>query len=145
MVLFVDYFLVRKFAFLLKGVKHRSSVGFLGFVTSELLNLQRGVSFVFWLILFYLFVAYRMARGHEEASTSQTGRKRGTPRETPTISSLVVVMSVEDLIPSDKFLSPSDWRCQTARLLRQWERQIMPFILPESSLLLDFASRSLLW
>ena len=38
-----------------------------------------------------------MARGHETTSTSQVGRKRGTPRETPTISSLVVAMSVEDL------------------------------------------------
>ena len=38
-----------------------------------------------------------MSRGHEEALTSQVGRKRGTPREMPTISSLVVAMSVEDL------------------------------------------------
>ena len=38
-----------------------------------------------------------MARGHEEASTSQARRKRGTPRETPPVSSLVTAMSVEDL------------------------------------------------
>ena len=38
-----------------------------------------------------------MARGHRETSTSQVGRKRGTPRETPTVSSLVVAMFVEDL------------------------------------------------
>ena len=38
-----------------------------------------------------------MARGHEEASTSQAGCKRGTPWETPTVSSLVAAMSVEDL------------------------------------------------
>ena len=38
-----------------------------------------------------------MARGHGETSTSQAGRKRGTPRETPTVRSLVVAMSVEDL------------------------------------------------
>ena len=36
-------------------------------------------------------------RGHEEASTSQAGRKRGTPRESPTASSLVAAMSVEEL------------------------------------------------
>ena len=42
-------------------------------------------------------LACRMERGHEEASTSQAGRKRGTPRETPTVSSLVAAMSVEDL------------------------------------------------
>ena len=38
-----------------------------------------------------------MARGHEEASTSQARRKRGTPRETPTVSSLVATMFVKDL------------------------------------------------
>ena len=38
-----------------------------------------------------------MARGHEEASTSQVGDKRGTPWETPMVSSLVAAMSVEDL------------------------------------------------
>ena len=38
-----------------------------------------------------------MARGHVEASTSQAGRKRGTTREMPTVRSLVVAMSVEDL------------------------------------------------
>ena len=38
-----------------------------------------------------------MARGREQASTNQVGRKRGTPREMPTASSLVVAMSVEDL------------------------------------------------
>ena len=44
----------------------------------------------------YLF-SCRMARGHEEASTSQARRKRGTPWETPMVSSLVVAMSIEDL------------------------------------------------
>ena len=38
-----------------------------------------------------------MARCHEEDSTSQARRKRGTPRETPTMSSLVATMSIEDL------------------------------------------------
>ena len=38
-----------------------------------------------------------MTRGHEETSTSQVGRKRGTSWETPTVSSLVVAMSIEDL------------------------------------------------
>ena len=38
-----------------------------------------------------------MARGHEEASTNQARRKRGTPWEMPTVSSLVAAMSVEDL------------------------------------------------
>ena len=40
-----------------------------------------------------------MARGHKEAFTSQEGRRRGTPRETPTESSLVAAMSIEDLRP----------------------------------------------
>ena len=38
-----------------------------------------------------------MASGHEEASTSQAGSKRGTSWETPTASSLVVAMFVDDL------------------------------------------------
>ena len=38
-----------------------------------------------------------MTRGQEETSTSQTRRKRGTPRESPTASILVVAMSVKEL------------------------------------------------
>ena len=38
-----------------------------------------------------------MIRGHEEVSTSQVGRRRGTPREMHIASSLVVAMYVEEL------------------------------------------------
>ena len=38
-----------------------------------------------------------MTRDHKEVSTSQAGRRRGTPWETPTTSSLVAAMSVEEL------------------------------------------------
>ena len=38
-----------------------------------------------------------MAKGHEEVLTSQAGRRRGTPWETPTASSLVVAMYAEEL------------------------------------------------
>ena len=38
------------------------------------------------LTLFFFWFACRMARGHEETSTSQARRKRGIPRETPTVS-----------------------------------------------------------
>ena len=41
---------------------------------------------------FYIIFAYRMARAHEEVSTSQAGRRRGTLRETPTARSLVAAM-----------------------------------------------------
>ena len=37
-----------------------------------------------------------MARGYEEVSSSQAGCRRVTPRETPTASSLVAAMSVEE-------------------------------------------------
>ena len=84
--------------------EHRSSVVFPSFVVSWLLDLQKGISFNFWLISLYLlalffffFSVFRMARDLEEASTSQVGRKRGTPQETSTVNSLVVAMSVEDL------------------------------------------------
>ena len=38
-----------------------------------------------------------MARGQEETSTSQVGRRRGPSRESPTASSLVASMSMEEL------------------------------------------------
>ena len=38
-----------------------------------------------------------MTRGQEETSTSQVGRRRGSNRESPTASSLVASMSVEEL------------------------------------------------
>ena len=38
-----------------------------------------------------------MAGDHEEVSISQIGCRRGTPWETPTVSSLVAAMSVEEL------------------------------------------------
>ena len=41
-------------------------------------------------------INYRLGRGHEE-TTNQARRRRGTPRETPTTSSLVATMSVEEL------------------------------------------------
>ena len=46
-----------------------------------------------------------MVRGHEEASTSQVGCKRGTPQEMSTVSSLVVAMSIEDLRSFKKVLA----------------------------------------
>ena len=54
-----------------------------------------------------------MARGHEEVSINQAGRMRGTPRETPTTSSLVTAMSAEELrlfnqIPTEINLETSD-------------------------------------
>ena len=52
---------------------------------------------MFALYFFLFFLVYRMARGHEKASTSQAGRKRGTPREMSTVSSLFAAMFVEDL------------------------------------------------
>ena len=47
-----------------------------------------------------------MTRGREETSTNQARRKRGTPRESPTASSPVATMSVEELrsfyqVPAD--------------------------------------------
>ena len=38
-----------------------------------------------------------MARDQEETSTSQARRRKGTPLESPTASSLVASMSVEEL------------------------------------------------
>ena len=49
-----------------------------------------------FLFIYFLF-SCRMARGYEEVSNSQAGRWMRTPRETPTISSLVPTMSIEEL------------------------------------------------
>ena len=49
------------------------------------------------LILFFCLLACKMARGHEEASTSHAGHKKGIPREMLIVSSLVATMSVEEL------------------------------------------------
>ena len=38
-----------------------------------------------------------MTRGHKEASTSQAKCKKGAPQETPSVSSLVAAMSIEEL------------------------------------------------
>ena len=46
---------------------------------------------------FFFLFAYRMVRGYEKVSTNQAGCQNGTPRETPTTSSLVAAMSIEEL------------------------------------------------
>ena len=53
-------------------------------------------TFFFPFFLFYIF-SYRMERGHKEVLTNQARCRRGTPRETPTTSSLVSTMSIEEL------------------------------------------------
>ena len=70
-----------------------SGLGFLGSITSELSNLQRRGGGEWWFLLsfegfklipfFSCLFACRMVRGHEEASTSQVGRKRGNPWKRP--------------------------------------------------------------
>ena len=114
-----------KFGDIPLGPANLPSPGLLGFVTSGLSNLQRGISFVFQgscclhylkilkLVPFFYLFACRMARGQKETSTSQAGRKKGTPLETPTASSLVAAMSVKELrsfsqVPTDISLELSN-------------------------------------
>ena len=61
---------------------------------------------------FSLF-ACRMMRSQEETSTSQVGRRRGSNQESPTTSSLVASMSMEELrsfcqVPDDISLELSE-------------------------------------
>ena len=63
---------------------------------SSLNGPQANLLLSFFFIYLFLF-AYIMARGYEEVFNSQAGRHRGTPWETPTASSLVVAMFVEEL------------------------------------------------
>ena len=90
-----------------------------------------------------------MVRGHEEVSTSQVGRRRGTPRETPIPSSLVVVMSAEDVrllsqIPTKISLETSDdaatstFREADNAVYFVWERFTAELRLPVPSLVKKF-------
>ena len=64
-------------------------------------------------VLFIYLFAYRMVRGYKEVSSSQAGRRRGTPLETSIVSSLVDAMSAEELrlynqVPTKISLEMSD-------------------------------------
>ena len=72
-------------------------------------NLGLGLIFIFF-SLFFLFspllFTCRMARGQEETSTSQPGRKRGPTRGMPSTSNIISFLSMEELraycqIPND--------------------------------------------
>ena len=70
----------------------------------------------FGLIAVFLF-ACRMARGQKETSTSQAGRKRGPTRGTPSTSSIISSLSMEELrtyceIPDDIDVMLSDGPAQ---------------------------------
>ena len=97
------------------------------------------------LILFFCLFACRMEKGHEEASISQARCKKGTPRETPTVSSLVATMFVEELRLFSQV--PADIRLKVANdtVAPTIRGQIIPFISPVSSFLPNFASLSRLW
>ena len=67
------------------------------------------------LTLFYFFILFvcRMAKGHKEVSTSQAGRRRGTPREMAIARSLFAALSTEESrlyrkIPTEISLYMSD-------------------------------------
>ena len=79
-----------------------------------IVGLQGGLPFtnvVSWLrvdcsFLFFFFSACRMTRGQEETFASQADRKRGPTQRTPSISSIISSLSMEDLrayceIPDD--------------------------------------------
>ena len=61
----------------------------------------------------FFLSACRMERGHEETCTSQAGRKRGPTRGTPSTSSIIYSLSMEELracceIPDDIDVMLSD-------------------------------------
>ena len=99
---------------------------------------------LFFFFFFFFLFSCRMARGYEEVSNSQVGCQRGTPWETPTASSLVVVVSAKELrlnnqVPTEIGLEMSDG--PTASTVGE----IMPPTSPKSSPLLGFASLSHRW
>ena len=48
-------------------------------------------------VILLLLSAYSMARGQEETSTTQVGRKRGPSRDTPSTSSIISSLLMEEL------------------------------------------------
>ena len=65
-----------------------------------------GLGLIFIFFFFFFLSACRMARGQEETSTSQPGRKRGLTQGTPSTSSIISSLSMEELraycqIPDD--------------------------------------------
>ena len=113
---------IPRFRILPLGYVKVPSSGFIGLVTSGLSNLQRGISFLFQgycrlyclmglkLIPFFCLFACRIKKGQEETSTSQAKRKRGTPREKPTVSSAMFVEELRSFsqVPTDIRLEVAD-------------------------------------
>ena len=86
-----------------------------------------------------------MTRGHEEVSTIQAGRRRGTPRETPIASSLVAAMSTKELRLYNQILVEISLETSDDEATSTVGRQIMSSTLHWSSLLLGFASPFHCW
>ena len=58
-----------------------------------------GMELIPFSLLLFLLSACSMARGKEETSTSQAGRRRGPSRDTPSASSIISFLSMEELRP----------------------------------------------
>ena len=56
-----------------------------------------GLGLIFGFFFFFFLSTCRMARGQEETSTSQAGRKRGPALGTPSASSIISSLSMEEL------------------------------------------------
>ena len=98
--------------------------------------------------LSFLF-ACRLARGYKEVSTSLARRRRGTPREMSTASSLVAAMPAEQIrlynqIPTEISLEPLDNAATTTVgeadnvIYFTWEQFVVGLRLPVPSLVKQF-------
>ena len=59
--------------------------------------LYYGMALILLSLLLMLLSACNMTRGQEESSTSQAGHKRGPSQDTPSSSSLISSLSIEEL------------------------------------------------
>ena len=66
-------------------------------VLALLLVWYYGIELIPLSLLFLLLFAFSMTRGQEETSTSQAGRRRRPRRDTPSASSLISSLSMEEL------------------------------------------------
>ena len=87
-----------------------------------------------------LLSACSMARGQEETSTSQAGRRRGSSQDTPSASSIISSLSMEKLRSYCQFLTILILSYQTVRPNPLSVREIVQYILPGNSSQSGFAS-----
>ena len=127
-----------------------SSLGPMDHIGSHLLPVwYRDLGMIFIFLPPMLLSACNMARGQEETTTSQAGRKRGPSRESPSTSSIISSLSMDEVrsycqIPEDIDLELSEGPAESTMgkeynaVFFTWEQLIVGLRFPVSSLVKKF-------